>query len=832
MALIYKPIRQFMTPNDETIDPKEDNTFQCIINGQRCIAYRFRVYDMQNNLYTKASTDREGALKRFPILDINVIRDEFLIGTNELSNGDEIRFHSDDILPEPLKEDTPYYVGNFNFGIFKVYETKEDALNEENEVNILSLGSGNPEVIFPTILYNGDNLDIVVEKDIFEAGNDYKWQVDLYAKDMNLEFFKYRVVSIDTSANTWNVYDANGSHTGDPVSVFATKTWPTNTEKNKTYYIRKKVETSTEGYTVLSVNISDNTLNIGQNHELKNGDAVKVTSTGELPGGLTADTLYYVRKKTITDETIERDEYIYLYDTEAHAKDTAKTDGLIDLTNAGSGTITVRGDNPVVYLYDTYEHAVDTTKTTGLIDVNSAGEGDIYLLTGIATSKNHNLTTGDTVYLETDSVLPMPFETYHLYYVRKIDVDKIALFNYIEGARNDAGRIVPYDLGGEANTTDSTATVKDFEKKTDNGNYILIHLNEDVPVDASDLQLEWIADDGTTTGKIAVGKNATIDGYSCTFTSFTYGIGTSETQEIKVTVDKAFTENTLINISLWKLYYKGRQNFRMSNVVVSEQIPFLVYDRPTITLETTTIDRQSYTFVPTYSHPQEVGISSFEAFLMTDDLVQETSGLQEGKKLEWTFDGMLSGNTYYVKFVIHTNVNQTYDTGYIPFSVEYLSPDLGISPTVENLENMSAINMQWSGIKQIIGDMYGEYEWVDPFVREGNIGLKLFSDSYLVFSDLDIHKGSSPPMFWWNPCEAGFTGVILRTENTNTGEYIEIGYNGVNFYREINGIVLNNARQDLNPDLLYQIGMTQEELIVTVIGNVTEILDPISTLSF
>ena len=128
--------------------------------------------------------------------------------------------------------------------------------------------------------------------------------------------------------------------------------------------------------------------------------------------------------------------------------------------------------------------------------------------------------------------------------------------------------------------------------------------------------------------------------------------------------------------------------------------------------------------------------------------------------------------------------------------------------------------------------MYGEYEWVDPFVRERNIGLKLFSDSYLVFSDLDIHKGSSPPMFWWNPCEARFTGVILRTENTNTGEYIEIGYNGVNFYRDINGIVFNNARQDLNPDLLYQIGMTHDELIVTIIGNVTEILDPISTLSF
>ena len=832
MSLIYKPIRQFMTPNDKTIDPKEDNSFKTIINGQICIAYRFRVYDLQNNLFTKASTNRLGALKRFPVLDMNLIRNEILVGTNELSNGDEIKFHSDDILPKPLEEDVSYYVGDFKLGIFKVFNTKEDALNNENEIDISTMGSGTTEIIFPTVLYNGDTLDIVVDKNTFEAGNDYKWQVDLYAKDMSLYFDKYRVASIDTGQKTWNVYDANDSHTGDAVTVFSTKTWPAGTEKDKLYYIRKKVETSTKGYTVFSVNISDNTFNIGQNHELKDGDAVKVVSTDKLPEPLKEDTLYYVRKKKLVDETIERDEYIYLYDTEAHAKDTTKTDGLIDITSVGSGIITIKGDNPIVYLYDTYDHAVDTTKTDGLVAVTSAGEGDIFLLRSVIYSKNHNLNTGDTIYLESSSVLPRPFEPYHLYYIRKIDVNRIALFNYIEGARNDAGRIVPYDLGGAVNTTDSTATVKNFEKKSDSGNYIIIHLNEGVPVDASDLQLEWIADDGVATGKIAVGSSAAIDGYNCTFTSFTYGIGAPDTQEIRVTVNKAFEENTLINISMWKLYYKARQSFGMSNVVVSEQIPFLVYDRPEITLESVPIDKQSYTFIPTYSHPQEVGISGFEAFMMSEDSVEQTSGLQEGRKLEWTFDGMLSGRTYYIKFVIYTNVNQKYDTGFVPFKVSYVSPDLGISPIAENLENMSAVNVQWSGIKQIIGDMYGDYEWVDPFVKEGNIGLKLLPDSYLVFSGLDIKKGSSPPMFWWNPVEENFTGKIIRTENTTTGEFIEIGYNGVNFYRNINGIIFNNARQELNPSSLYQIGMTKEELIVTVIGNVDEVNSGSQTYMF
>ena len=59
MALIYKPLRQFMRPNNVVIDPnnEDDNTFSLIVDGQICSAYRFVVYDLHGNINTSISTD-------------------------------------------------------------------------------------------------------------------------------------------------------------------------------------------------------------------------------------------------------------------------------------------------------------------------------------------------------------------------------------------------------------------------------------------------------------------------------------------------------------------------------------------------------------------------------------------------------------------------------------------------------------------------------------------------------------------------------------------------------------------------------------------------------
>lgn len=522
LPLIYKPIRQFMYPNESTIDPKVDNEFTSVIGGQTCIAYRFLVYDLQDNLIKTASVETKTPTKiYYRIVNVDFGRDRLMIDTNDLTNGQAFQFVTDGKLPEPLVTNKTYYIGNIDLGIFNVFTSKDDALNNKNMINIMTSGDGNHGIQITAPLYNGDTLIIPLEKNKLTAGNTYKWQVELFANDL----------------------------------------------------------------AVKSVDITNNTLQI----------------------------------------------------------------------------------------------------------------------------TNHNLVTGDTVFVSAGT-LPNPLKEYTTYYVRKIDNNTIALYSNIEAARNDAARI-----------------------------------------------------DITTAGT----------------------------------------------------------NVIVSNIAISEQIIFLVYDPPIVEFKSTTITRQSHKFKPIYTHPQGIMIENYTVFIRSEnnpDLIT-TSGLQENIKLEYTFDGLLAGTVYDVKFVINTKARQTYETRWTPFKVEYDAPEFGMIPDAVNDEYHSCIVVSWPKAVQITGEPSGDLEFVNNFIYEGNVGLRMKPNTKVEFNDLEIRKGSMPPMFWWSPNCPEFTGTIMRCENTNTGGYIEIGYNGVSFYRIINGIKFNNAPLPISNKTLYMIGMTKEELIVNVIGN-------------
>lgn len=67
-------------------------------------------------------------------------------------------------------------------------------------------------------------------------------------------------------------------------------------------------------------------------HQLSNGDPIKFTTTGALPTGITAGTVYYVRAINSTT--------FHLYDTAAHAIDTGSTTGRVVTTGSQSGVHT------------------------------------------------------------------------------------------------------------------------------------------------------------------------------------------------------------------------------------------------------------------------------------------------------------------------------------------------------------------------------------------------------------------------------------------------------------------------------------------------------------
>jgi len=70
------------------------------------------------------------------------------------------------------------------------------------------------------------------------------------------------------------------------------------------------------------------------NHGLRDGTGLVFSTTGALPTGITAGTTYYTRYVAANT--------FHLYDTEAHAKDTASTTGRINTSGTQSGTHTAK----------------------------------------------------------------------------------------------------------------------------------------------------------------------------------------------------------------------------------------------------------------------------------------------------------------------------------------------------------------------------------------------------------------------------------------------------------------------------------------------------------
>ena len=70
------------------------------------------------------------------------------------------------------------------------------------------------------------------------------------------------------------------------------------------------------------------------NHGLRDGTRLVFSTTGALPTGITAGTTYYTRYVAANT--------FHLYDTEAHAKDTASTTGRINTSGTQSGTHTAK----------------------------------------------------------------------------------------------------------------------------------------------------------------------------------------------------------------------------------------------------------------------------------------------------------------------------------------------------------------------------------------------------------------------------------------------------------------------------------------------------------
>ena len=261
--ILYKPERQFMEPNEMVLDPTIENKFSVLVNGTKCIGYRFSVYDAADTLVEKASTEKtllETPLYNDDLLEIPVAADVFtagneykwqialyandIIATNvdiekdtitianhNLNNGDMIYISSADTIPAPLEAYKGYDVHRVDTDTIAVFEYLVGAKNDAGRIDLTDAGAGEITVSsvavsdqIPFSAYDIPTLTLKVDP-ITSRIHDF---VPEYNHPQNIPINHYKIIVYDgdiISDETEEIYSSNmkyhadGLLTGGDVSI-------------------------------------------------------------------------------------------------------------------------------------------------------------------------------------------------------------------------------------------------------------------------------------------------------------------------------------------------------------------------------------------------------------------------------------------------------------------------------------------------------------------------------------------------------------------------------------------------------------------------------------
>jgi len=162
-------------------------------------------------------------------------------------------------------------------------------------------------------------------------------------------------------------------------------------------------------------------------------------------------------------------------------------------------------------------------------------------------------------------------------------------------------------------------------------------------------------------------------------------------------------------------------------LVTSGETFFKTYGIPTVVLTVPEIiDKQIYSFLAIYSHPQNITVKKFKFVLydINDNVITDGEYFYHSN-LTYTFDGFLNSNTYKVECIVIDQNDIVTTSEKQSFNVAYSQPNVNIIPSAMVIQDKSAIKVTWGKAIQTTGRTTGNVSYVNNFIRGNNKALSL-----------------------------------------------------------------------------------------------------------
>lgn len=311
--------------------------------------------------------------------------------------------------------------------------------------------------------------------------------------------------------------------------------------------------------------------------------------------------------------------------------------------------------------------------------------------------------------------------------------------------------------------------------------------------------------------------NVAVDGTSATSFNFSFRGSILKKYQLKIYENNTGTltytsslftitgkyNNELVNITVPSSTYTNGNSYvwkvqlwdETDATITSPSYFFKARAMPVVSISAIadTYTNREITFTGSYSQSNNTPIK-YQIWTLYDEEenVVKTSGKIYSSKLEYVFDGLISGLNYAIELTI-INQDDVEVSDYDTFYVEYSTPNIDIPPDVEYLADKNAFKISWKGDRQAIGVATGventDYNFITDFPVTDQTSVELI-DSTIIY---DTVSGSPLSI-----AEDDFT-IFMSTcinEKTN-GKIVEIKNEETSYHLSLDGYTLQSHKDDL-----------------------------------